>query len=75
MVRVKHGATGGTVEVNVGAWVHFKSDVEQAGQLSEVKRNAFGQPILVLKNETGFRGDYIHGNTTTEVNASDCWVE
>lgn len=64
-------------EVAVGDWVGFKSDIEQSGRIVEIKpsRTLGRHMILVLENKSGFNGEYIGGNTITEVFASDCWVE
>ena len=60
--------------VKVGDWVGFKSDVEQSGQIVEIKKSYMGYK-LVLENEYGFHGDYIGGQTRTTEEASDCWLE
>ena len=60
--------------VKVGDWVGFKSDVEQSGQIVEIKKSYMGHS-LVLENKYGFSGDYIGGQTITTERASDCWVE
>ena len=60
--------------VKVGDWVGFKSDIEQSGQIVEIKKSYMGYS-LVLENKTGFSGDYIGGDTITTEQASDCWVD
>jgi hypothetical protein len=60
--------------VKVGDWVGFKSDIEQSGQIVEIKKSYMGNS-LVLENKYGFHGDYIGGQTITTEQASDCWVE
>jgi len=60
--------------VKVGDWVGFKSDVEQLGQIIEIKSSYMGQ-ALVLENKSGFHGDYIGGQTITTEQARDCWLE
>ena len=61
--------------VKVGDWVGFKSDIEQYGQIIEIKQtNCFGAS-LVLENKSGFSGGYIGGKTITTERASDCWIE
>lgn len=59
--------------VKVGDWVSFKSDIEQSGKIIKIKPG-FGD-TLVLENLNGFQGDYIGGETVTQVSARDCWVE
>ena len=59
--------------VKVGDWVGFKSDVEQSGQILEIKSSYMG-PSLVLENKNGFHGGYIGGETITTELACDCWV-
>ena len=61
-------------EVTVGDWVGFKSDIEQSGQIVEIKRSYMGVS-LVLQNNNGFSGDYIGGDTITTELARDCWVD
>ena len=61
------------VKVKVGDWVCFKSDIEQSGKIVQIKKG-FGD-TLVLENANGFQGDYIGGDTRTQVSARDCWVE
>jgi hypothetical protein len=60
--------------VKVGDWVGFKSDIEQSGQIVEIKKSYMGYS-LVLENKSGFSGDYIGGDTITTESASDCWVD
>jgi len=60
--------------VKVGDWVGFKSDIEQSGQIVEIKKSYMGHS-LVLENKSGFHGDYIGGSTITTELASDCWVD
>jgi hypothetical protein len=60
--------------VKVGDWVCFKSDIEQSGQIVEIKSSYMGK-VLVLENKNGFHGDYIGGDTITTEEASDCWLE
>jgi hypothetical protein len=60
--------------VKVGDWVCFKSDIEQSGQIVEIKSSYMGR-VLVLENKNGFHGDYIGGDTITTEEASDCWLE
>ena len=59
--------------VNVGDWVGFKSDIEQSGQIVEIKKSYMGHS-LVLENKHGFSGEYIGGDTVTTELASDCWL-
>ena len=60
--------------VKVGDWVGFKSDIEQSGQIVEIKKSYMGHS-LVIENKYGFHGDYIGGQTITTELASDCWVD
>ena len=62
------------VEVRVGDYVSFKSDIEQSGQIVEIKQSYTGK-ALVLENKHGFSGDYIGGETITTELARDCWIE
>ena len=60
-------------EVKVGDWVSFKADVEQSGKIVKIKDNML---ILQAGDDDGdtFDGDYIGGDSITEVRASDCWL-
>jgi hypothetical protein len=60
--------------VTIGDWVCFKADVEQSGQVVDIKSSYMGK-ALVLENKTGFHGDYIGGQTITTEEARDCWLE
>jgi hypothetical protein len=60
--------------VKVGDWVGFKADIEQSGQIIEIKQTYAGAS-LVLENKSGFHGDYIGGQTITTELARDCWVD
>jgi hypothetical protein len=60
--------------VKVGDWVCFKSDIEQSGQIIEIKSTYMGHS-LVLENKSGFQGGYIGGSTITTELARDCWLE
>lgn len=57
--------------VVVGDTVGFKSDVEQSGEILEIKGN---QLTLKSHQDTGFEGNYIGGNWYTTVMAADCWL-
>jgi hypothetical protein len=59
--------------VKIGDWVGFKSDIEQSGQIVEIKKSYMGHS-LVLENKNGFHGGYIGGDTVTTELASDCWL-
>lgn len=72
--RINH-INGTTVNLKVGDWVGFKSDIEQYGEIIKINRNRFGHTVLTLKSEYGFDGDYIGGQTTTKINASQCWAD
>ena len=60
--------------VKVGDWVGFKCDIEQGGQIVDIKNAGFGRTVLVLENKNGFIGEYIGGETRTEEDADRCWV-
>jgi hypothetical protein len=60
--------------VTIGDWVGFKSDIEQSGQIVEIKTSYMGAS-LVLENKSGFQGGYIGGDTITTELARDCWLE
>jgi hypothetical protein len=60
------------LEIQVGDWVGFKSDIEQCGKIKSIQR---GRNTLILTNEDGFDGDYIGGDTETLVGFEDIWEE
>ena len=60
--------------VTIGDWVGFKADIEQSGQIVEIRSSYMGAS-LVLENKGGFHGDYIGGQTITTELARDCWLE
>ena len=62
------------VTVKIGDWVGFKSDIEQSGQIVEIKQSYMGAS-LTLENKHGFQGGYIGGDTITTELARDCWLE
>ena len=59
--------------VTIGDWVCFKCDIEQSGQIVEIKQSYTGK-ALVLQNNNGFHGDYIGGETVHTESAVDCWL-
>jgi hypothetical protein len=63
--------------MKVGDVVCFKSDYEQCGRITKVTQTLMGSKVFVLQStdDEGFGGDYIGGQDTTQVLASDCWVE
>ena len=68
------------VEIKIGDWVSFKSDIEQSGEVIAIRRSSSSihkpQGIeLVLENENGFIGEYIGGDTKTVVRLKDIWVD
>jgi len=64
-------------KVTIGDSVGFKSDIEQGGEIVNIKKDLLGNILLILKSSTneGFSGDYIGGDTETEELASDCWID
>jgi hypothetical protein len=61
--------------VSVGNYVGFKSDIEQGGRIVGFSKTLMGSDVLILENLNGFEGDYIGGDTRTQVLASECWLE
>ena len=55
--------------VKIGDYVGFKCDIEQGGVIARIQGDT-----LTLTNLDGFHGDYIGGDTITEVSARDCWI-
>ena len=62
------------IEVKIGDWVGFKSDIEQSGKIVAIKQTYAGAS-LTLENTSGFSGGYIGGKTITTELARDCWLE
>ena len=62
------------IEVKIGDWVGFKSDIEQSGKIVAIKQTYAGAS-LTLENPSGFSGGYIGGETITTELARDCWLE
>jgi hypothetical protein len=60
--------------VTIGDEVCFKSDKEQSGVITAIKKTLAGTS-LTLENKNGFSGDYIGGETITTELARDCWLE
>ena len=58
------------IEVEVGDWVGFKSDIEQYGKVV-----AFRQGGFILQNKDGFIGEYIGGDTETLVFHDEVWKD
>ncbi|MBM4179633.1 MAG: hypothetical protein FJ211_09940 [Ignavibacteria bacterium] len=61
--------------IRVGDYVSFKSDIEQYGQVIEIRLGILGGVDLVLENTNGFTGEYIGGATRTTQRAVDCWLD
>lgn len=59
--------------VTLGDWVEFKCDIEQSGCITKIVRNPNGYTELHLRNDNGFDGEYIGGETETIESAGDCW--
>jgi hypothetical protein len=55
-------------EVQVGDWVGFKSDIEQSGKVIRINSQ-----WAVLENKDGFIGEYIGGDTITDVPTERLW--
>lgn len=66
---------GQDVKVSVGDWVGFKADIEQSGRVAGFRVDRYRGVILTLENEGGFSGEYIGGQTRTEVDGRDCWTD
>ena len=60
------------LEIEVGDWVGFKSDIEQHGEIKSIQRD---RKTLILTNKDGFHGEYIGGDTETLVWFEDVWKD
>ena len=67
-VRTKDGNV-----LKVGDFVGFKCDIEQYGEIVDIKRPSgmFRPPMVVLSNPNGFDGEYIGGDTETTESVED----
>lgn len=72
--KIKHAFDDTEVEVKVGDYVGFKSDIEQYGKIEKIMSDYRGVSLR-LSNVNGFEGHYIGGQMQTTEAASDCWVE
>jgi hypothetical protein len=61
------------MKAKVGDYVEFKCDVEQGGYVTAVRRSHLGDRVYTVEDEYGFDGDYIGGQTSTEVWAEDVY--
>ena len=59
------------VEVKVGDWVGFKSDIEQCGKIIAIN----GNQLTLKSGSNGFEGGYIGGCDTTIQSADRCWLD
>jgi len=57
-------------DVQVGDSVGFKSDIEQSGKVVRINSQ-----WAVLENKNGFIGEYIGGDTITDVPTERLWKE
>ena len=60
-------------EVGVGDAVGFKCDIEQVGGIVAIKRGPYDRVTLIVENSDGFDGEYIGGETRTEIDAREAW--
>ena len=58
------------VRVQIGDIVDFKSDTEQQGKVTKIEGDRL---TLQAPSDSGFIGDYIHGQPYTTQLASDCF--
>ena len=63
--------------IKVGDYVGFKSDVEQYGLITEIKKskNVYCSYDVVLTNKNGFSGEYINGETKTTISINNVWKD
>ena len=63
--------------LKVGDIVGFKCDIEQYGEIVDIKRpSEFFKPTVVdLSNPSGFDGEYIGGETKTTESIDDVWKD
>lgn len=62
-------------KVFIGDVVNFKCDVEQYGKIKGIKKVGSDYELTIEStSEDGFDGEYIGGDLTTTMNASECWL-
>ncbi len=62
-------------KVFIGDIVSFKCDVEQYGKIKQIKKIGSDYELTIEStSDEGFEGDYIGGDLTTKMNASECWL-
>ncbi len=63
-------------KVFIGDIVSFKCDVEQYGKIKQIKKVGSDYELTIKStSEEGFEGDFIGGDLTTTMNASECWLD
>lgn len=65
------------ITLKIGDCIGFKSDIEQGGKIIKIESGGgYGRgDLLTLENEYGFSGDYIGGETITQIDAADGFTE
>jgi len=62
-------------KVFIGDIVNFKCDVEQYGKIKAIKKVGSDYELtLESTSDEGFEGDFIGGDLTTTMKASECWL-
>ena len=61
--------------VYVGDWVGFKCDIEQSGQILEIRKGFNGTEFVLGSGNDVFSGGYIGGEVRHTILAEDCWAD
>lgn len=63
-------------KVFIGDIVSFKCDVEQYGKIKQIKKVGSDYELTIEStSDEGFEGDFIGGDLTTTMKASECWLD
>lgn len=62
-------------KIKIGDWVTFKADIEQTGKVINVKGSGKYAMLTLSSYDTyGFEGDYLNGETETDIEAKRCYL-
>tara|TARA_B110000444_G_C18844154_1_gene600833 strand:+ start:24 stop:266 length:243 start_codon:yes stop_codon:yes gene_type:complete len=62
-------------KVYLNNWVGFKADIEQSGKIIKINGTPKNALLTLSSDDTyGFEGDYLNGETETDMEAKRCWL-
>ena len=73
-MKINYAITKDNKRVHVGDTVSFKADIEQWGEIVEIQGSG-KMATLRLYRGNGFEGDYIGGETYTDMESRRCFYE